>query len=104
MELDMNGFIYLGRCLEGLFFGTISVNCQAEVAEVVQRFPIQGLYSGIFVIYLQHYGSQKSTDKTKNIPFYALWMLYALSAVTLVSDLLLFFIHTVRTPNFLNLC
>jgi len=34
-------------------------------------------------MYLQHHGSQKSTsDKAKNILFYALWVLYALSAAS----------------------
>jgi len=34
-------------------------------------------------MYLQHHGSQQqNTDKAKNIIFYALWVLYALSAIT----------------------
>ena len=51
-------------------------------------FPIPGLYSGIFVMYLQHQGSQQSTDKAKNILFYALWVLYALSTATIIIDIL----------------
>jgi len=41
-------------------------------------------------MYLQHHwhGSQQSTDKAKNILFYALWVLYTLSAVTGVADML----------------
>ena len=39
-------------------------------------------------MYLQHHGSQKSTDKTKNTLLYALWVLYALSATTGIIDTL----------------
>ena len=51
---------------------------------------IPGLYSGIFAMYLQHHGSQKSTDKAKNIIFYALWVLYALTTATSIVDILEF--------------
>ena len=30
MELTLNDFYGLGRCLEGFFFGMISVNCQTQ--------------------------------------------------------------------------
>ena len=39
-------------------------------------------------MYLQHHGSQKSTDRTKNIFFYALWVLYALIMATGIIDTL----------------
>ena len=74
-------------CLEGFFFGMISVNYQAQIAKAVQHFPIPGLYSGIFAIYLQHCASQQSADRAKNILFYALWMLYALTTATIIIDI-----------------
>ena len=86
MELTSGDFEYLGRFLEGFFFGTISVNSQAQVTKAVQHFPIPGLYSGIFAMYLQH---QQSTDKAKNILFYALWVLYALSAATIIVEIVI---------------
>ena len=39
-------------------------------------------------MYLQHRESQKGTDKAKSILFYALWVLYAVSAATCVIDIL----------------
>ena len=39
-------------------------------------------------MYLQHSESQQNTDKAKNILFYALWVLYALSTVTIIIDIL----------------
>jgi len=66
VELPLGYFFYLGLCVEAFLFG---------------------LYSGIFAMYLQHYGSlQQSTDKARNILFYALWMLYALSAAIMIVD------------------
>ena len=42
-------------------------------------------------MYLKHHGSRQSTDKAKNILFYALCLLYALSAATNIIDMLGFF-------------
>ena len=41
-------------------------------------------------MYLQHRGSQ-STDKAKNILFYALWALYALSTLVYILDIVSIF-------------
>ena len=41
-------------------------------------------------MYLEHHGSRQSTDKAKNSLFYALWVLYALSAATSIIDILQF--------------
>ena len=85
MELDLTDFHRLELCLEGFFFGTISVYSQPKVAKALQNCPIPGIYSGIFAMYLQHNRSQKRTDKARNILFYALWILYALSAVNYIT-------------------
>ena len=97
MELTFVDFIYIiGTCLEGFFFGTISVSCaQVTLAKTVQHFPIPGLYSGIFALYLQHHGSQQSAGRAKNIVFYALWVLYALSAATIIVEILNFDLYLV---------
>jgi len=47
-----------------------------------------GLYSGIFAMYLQHYGLQQSTNKANNILFYALSVLYALTVAVGIIDIL----------------
>ena len=58
------------------------------MAKAVQRCAIPGLYSGIFAMYLQHRGSQQSTDRANNILFYALRVLYALTMATIIVDTL----------------
>ena len=75
-----------GLCLEGFFFGTISLSSQGPVVKAVQHSLILGLYSGIFAMYL-HHGSQ-STDRARNILFYALCLLYALAVATYIMAIL----------------
>ena len=60
----------------------------AHVAKAAQHCPIPGFYSGIFGMYLNHHGSQQSAYKAKNIIFYALWLLYALSAAITIIHIL----------------
>ena len=85
MELNLTDFHRLGLFLEGLFFGRYLSTPNPKVAKLLQYCPIPGIYSGIFAMYWQHQGSQKNTDKAKNIIFYALWVLYALSAVNYIN-------------------
>ena len=74
-------------CLEGFLFGKISVlfALTCTLAKEVQSFPGLGLYSGIFAIYL-HCPLNKS--RTAAIIFYVLFLLYVLSAATVVCDLI----------------
>ena len=67
-----------------------TVKLKLLLAKAVQRCVIPGLYSGIFAIYLQHRGSQQSTNRANNILFYALWVLYALTTATIILDTLEF--------------
>ena len=47
--------------------------------------PVSGLYSGIFTFYLQYHESQRDANtKGKKIVFYALSMLYVLSATIII--------------------
>jgi len=46
-----------------------------------------GLYSGIFVVYLQCHSSPNRTDKGKNIALYALSVLYVLSGVSIATQI-----------------
>ena len=39
-------------------------------------------------MYLQHRGSQQSTNRAKNILFYALWVLYALTTAIVIVGIL----------------
>ena len=61
------------------------LNC--TLAKEVHLFPGLGLYSGIFVIYLQC-PSESNKSRTANIVFYVLCLLYILSAATFVGDVL----------------
>jgi hypothetical protein len=78
-------FIY--SCLEGFFFGKISVlfALTCMLAKEVQFFLGLGFYSGIFAIYLQ---CPSKESRTAIIVFYVLCLLYVLSMATVVSDLL----------------
>ena len=72
------------------------VTVKPQVANNICPHP-PGLYSGIFAVYLQHRGSQQSTDKAQNmVIFYSLWVLYALTATTMIVDILsLHWVHAV---------
>jgi hypothetical protein len=61
-----------------------------------------GLYSGIFLLYLQYRGSTKSTDKANNIIFYALCALYFLSVAALLLDVSDFVISQAVSNNSLH--
>ena len=56
------------------------------LAKEVQLFPGLGIYSGIFVMYLQCQ-SDRSTGRTATNVFYAICLLYILSTVSFISDL-----------------
>ena len=75
-------------CLEGFLFGKISVLCAltSTLAKEVQLFRgVLGIYSGFFAIYLQ---CPSKESRTASIVFYVLCLLYILSTVSVVSDLL----------------
>jgi hypothetical protein len=86
--VDITGsLIYL--CLEGFFFGTeISVLCAltTTLAKKVQSFlGLLGIYSGIFVMYLQ---CPLKESRTAIIVLYVLCLLYVISVVDFATDLL----------------
>ena len=62
--------------------------------------PFTGLYSGIFVLYLQHHSSKRGTHSDSKILLYALCALYVLSLVSLVIDLINFMIAV--SDNFIQ--
>ena len=77
----------IALCLEGFFYGKISVLCAltCTLANEVQLFPGLGLYSGIFVIYLQ---CPSKESRTAIIIFFVLCLLYVLSTAVIVCNLL----------------
>lgn len=80
MELTEADFIYLAACLGGFFFGAIQICSPTVISKVTKHYPVPGLYSGIFALYLQCRASQNRTDK---IAFYALSVLYVLCGVSI---------------------
>ena len=85
-------------CLEGFFYGKISV--PSLVVPLLKKlwFPVSlGLYSGIFAMYLQHRDPQNKSRTY--IIFYALCVLYVLSTVNVVLDLLQFDIESDNTVS-----
>ena len=77
----------ISLCLEGFFYGNISILCAltCTLAKEVQIFPGLGLYSGIFALYLQCHLKE---SRTSTIVFYVLCLLYVLSTAVVVLDML----------------
>ena len=77
---------FLGVCLEGFFYGKLSVLrlCTETCTFPKLLFPGIGLYSGIFVMYIQ---CKPDKSRTSTILFYTLCLLYVLSTATIVADL-----------------
>ena len=83
-ELDI---LFPSNCLEGFLFGRYpfcSLPC--TIAKQVQLFSGLGIYSGTLVMYFQCQ-SNKDTGRTTPIILYSMCLLYALSAVSFISDL-----------------
>ena len=77
----------LWTSLEGFLYGKISVLFfTLHPCKEVQLIPGLGIYSGILVIYFQCQ-SNKSTGRTTTIVVYPICLLYVLSTVNFVSDL-----------------
>jgi len=64
MELNPMDFVFLGLCIEGLLYG---------------------LYSGIFIMFLQYHASKNQADNS--ILFYALCFLYMLCVAMISADI-----------------
>ena len=69
------------------------------IIHIYWLFPGLGIYTGIFVMYL-HSTSENSTGRTRPTIFYALCVLYVLSAVTVVGDLVGDIFTYVSTNNY----
>ena len=85
-------FQYLGICLEGFFYGIdiYSNHCLCpKLLKQSRRCPGPGLYSGIFVLYLQYNASTKNVNERSKILFYALCLLYILSVAIFALDFII---------------
>jgi hypothetical protein len=74
--------IFIDLCLEGFFFGKISV-CALTFTLAESNYGL-GIYTGIFALYLQ---CPLKESRTATIVFYVLCLLYALSMATVAMDL-----------------
>ena len=72
--------------IEWFLYGKISILCvlTCTLFKEVQSFPGLGIYSGIFAVYLQR---PQNKSGTASIIFYALCVLYVLSTVSALLDL-----------------
>ena len=97
---------FISICLEGFLYGKLhALALTCTLAKEVQLFPGAGLYSGIFALYLQ---CQSKKTGTAIILFYAVCLLYVLSATSFVSDLVALILEVVsnnficKIPYFLS--
>ena len=82
-------------CAEGFFYGKIcALTC--TLAKVVQLFLGLGLYSGIFVMYLQ---CPPKKSGRAFILYYAVSLLYILSTATFVSNLVALILEVSNNSN-----
>ena len=56
-----------------------------KISNAVQNYYAAGLYSGIFILYLQYHASKKEADNS--ILFYALCLLYMLCVTMICVDI-----------------
>ena len=82
MKLDTSEFIFLGICIEGFLYGTISL---LQVSNFFKAGLITGLYSGIFALYLQYRSSKREADN-KTL-FYAFCALYIVCGIMIFIDI-----------------
>ena len=76
---------FIGTCLEGFFYGKQVLS--ALTCTLAKEVPGLGFYSGIFAIYLK---CPSNKSRSSIILFYALCVLFVLSAATLVCDMVAF--------------
>ena len=84
--LTENELFTITFCLEGFFFGKISVRCALTFTLAKKKVQLSlglGIYSGIFALYLQ---CHLKDSRTTFIVFYVLCLLYVLSMAVVISD------------------
>ena len=76
---------YLATCLESGLFGELFYYMPLSKLTIT----IPGIYSGLFAIHLACHATKRETDNSKpNIVFYALWVLYVLTAALFAIDII----------------
>ena len=77
-QVVYNNFELLGIYLEAFYFGKSFFNhVQLSIfSKKIQHYPIPGLYSGIFVLYLYLMSNKDTNSKTSKFTFYLLCILY----------------------------
>ena len=76
--------LVLGACLQGFFFGAISI---VQLPCFFLRFQItlSGIYSGLYAMHLHYQVSNKETKQ--NLTFYALCLLYVSSVALFATNI-----------------
>ena len=94
-------------CFEGFLFGNVSVLCALtcnlaiSFAQKVQLFPVLGVYSGIFAIYLQCPSDESRTRRADVVFHSIICLLYVFCAATVVGD---FISCIVQVSNKFSIC
>ena len=82
-RLTYDDMIAIGIVLEGFCYGKIF--CLAMIIHMI-HYSCPGLYSAVFVIYMQCHASKKLDINKRNFFLYALSVLYMLSTAMLALD------------------
>ena len=75
--------VFIGIVLEGFYYGEIF--CSAVIIGMI-NYSCPGLYSAVFIIYMQYHASKKLGINKRNFFVYALCILYMLSGATIALD------------------
>jgi hypothetical protein len=75
----------VGLCLEGFFYGKLSILLLVPLLKKMSDYSLIGIYSGMFIMYLQCTLALKISKET-NIVLCALCLLYALSTIIFLAD------------------
>ena len=82
-RLTYDDMTFIGIVLEGFCYGEIF--CSSVIIGMI-NYSCPGLYSAVFIVYMQYHASKKLGIDKRNIFVYALCILYMLSTATIVLD------------------
>ena len=94
---DCPSWMLFGRL--PLWYDICSTTIMIMLHNQPRHYPMAGLYSGIFVMYLQCHASKKGADKGSNIVFYALCLQYALFVPLFALELIIMMTPIVSMNN-----
>ena len=97
--LTLDETIFTGIVLESFFYGTIYFIIIAALYKAIWHHSCLGLYSALFIMYVQRQASKKVIDKTKNILIYPLCALFTSSTAAFFIDIIGFTVEWHSRPQ-----